>query len=449
MYTPSNISYLTKRSHTNSIAKNALKGSMQTQLNEIILRRSPNLVSKKPFSIYSDIKTPKLSYPIISNKHYMFKLSPPNFQNNQTNRIINEVDEWVSRKSQIKFKHNRSFTKLSVLKSKVICKNCKNKLKSKAGSTIELHPKMFSKSKENIKSNSKKLNSIFKELIDLKTFILKESKIKSMSLNDVHLAKDKLGIKLIKFKELNFLLIKFLMNEQISMAEIDKLTELERSVFLLFVNKKKQSLQRIKSFNEESLRSLSKNWIKKRFEENLRFIVNKAFKFLIKTFNDHLFYTLENHMNPKYQKINWTSRFEYAFYGYYFEEVANCINKPIEVFIHPKSKKHSIENSNFVPKTISQYYLNLICTSNLFKRDLKIYLENCLINEAKHNIISKIEGMCKKWENKIATHGSKHLIQEIKEQYERNPKCKLAWGLQEVDLAKQTLKGIFSISKSN
>lgn len=374
---------------------------------------------------------------------HFFSKSPPE------QLFLSKTDDFFSK---VNFKTNgrkRFFSKQSLLKSKRVCRKCKTSLRKNLKINSKTSVEKNRSTKEVDPDETLATGAVFTNSVQLQKLAQTKSVAKLNVTNQVAMDASQVGLKLRQLRRLSLLLVKFLMDDRIWPEELASLSKLETSILLLFVNKKKLPGKRISRLSATILEDLGKHWIPKRFEENLRFVVNKAFKFLTKSFNDHLFYSLEQWMRPEYRSASWNSRFDYAFYGFYFQKVSACIRKPLEIFFHPKSRKNVIDNAEMVPKTISQYYLNLVCTSDVFKRDLKGYLDNRILVEARQNIISKVESMCKKWETRVATHGPANLIQEIEDQYQRNPKCKVAWGVQEVASARNTLNTIFRISKNS
>jgi hypothetical protein len=357
----------------------------------------------------------------------------------------NELDFFFGRSLRKESQLQKSFSKNTVKNSKMICRKCKKKLLKNTNNKLLVFPKMFLENKSEISPLRKSSFKIFKSLKYLKDFTLSVKSICSMRKPEIKLENSLLGKKLFSFNDLNFILIKFLTGNYVSPCEIKNLSETHKKLFFLFVNKKKGPKHKILKLDEDSLANLNQKWTEKRFEENLRFIVNKAFKFLREVFRIKLFPNLVTLLDKKLQNKTNEQKFEYCFSGYYFESVACAIDKPIESYFHPKHRCHALLQ-NFVPKTISQHYLNLICTSPLFKRDLKVYFDQCIKLEARHDIINKINSQCKKWENFQNVHGEAKLLREVEFQFHQNPKCKLAWGIQEVVSACQNLSRIVNLA---
>ena len=356
--------------------------------------------------------------------------------NSKDSFAINAIDFlFLKHNKNSRFKFKKIFSREQVSQSKMVCNSCKSKLLKPSSQDILVEFKMFNQPFPQSALKSTFLNSnVYTNLNEVKEYVLKSKSLEAMRMQDVEIHSQVVESKLTKFKTLNLLLLKFFMNEKIEFKEIEALSKVEHKLFLLLVNKKK--FEKTKKVDVEFAGKLSFNWNPKRFEENLRFILNKAFKFLTSMFNVRLFYNLEKLMNESFRSMQWKTRFTYGFYGYYFQEIANFQNKPLESFFHPKASKYSQNlNKDILPKTISQYYLNLLCTSKLFRRDLTIYIEKCLLREVKHNIVFKVNKMCLNWEKEYYKKGETLLIERVSRQFKFNPKCKIPWGLNEVSIA--------------
>jgi hypothetical protein len=355
----------------------------------------------------------------------------------------NSIDKFFKNfKAICPSKLKKVFKRDQIFSSKMICQKCKNKLLSSGSKRILVSSKMYKSTKIVSPINLTFDDStIYKNQNEVQKLVLKPKSLIAMRMLDIDLTKELNDPKLEHFNNLRILILKFLMNQKIEIKELTKLKKVEQQLFLLLVNKKR--VNKKSRISEEFINELNEQWIPKRFEENLRYILNKAFKFLNSTFEKRQFYHLEKQLNPKYKSLPWKSRFYYGFYGYYFHSSAQRQNKPIESYFHPKASKYSQNSDKEVhPKTISQYYLNSICTSKLFRRDLMIYIDECLTREAKHNIIFKVDKLCKSWEKDYLKNGHEMLVKDIHKQFTTNPKCKIPWGLQEVDTAVRNIKQI-------
>lgn len=330
-------------------------------------------------------------------------------------------------------------TKSQVKNSAKICKKCKLNLLKRNSEEIFVESRMnWSTDFPILGSQEQSHNPVFAHFSRVKLLILKPKSLVAMRMLEVNLALALSNSKSKLFQNLEKTLIKFLVNEEVTFNEMKKMSDLEQRLFLFFLNKKRG--HKLDQIDQDLADALSEHWVPKRFEENLRFILNKAFKFLTGMFNVRLLYQLEKQMHAHLRKLSWKSRFEYAFYGYYFQEAAQIQKKPIESFFHPKVSKYPRQpNKGLIPKTISQHYLNLLCSSDLFRRDLSLYVRKCLLREAKHNIVFKVKKLCCTWEKLLTEKGPQGLTEYVHRQFTLNPKCKTPWGIQEVCIASQSI----------
>ena len=370
---------------------------------------------------------PKLRIPMYSGKR--------NFQRFNNNPYAMHQEKMLNQRSRcfckMPEKSRKFYENVNFLEQLNGCVDCHvNLLKSRMRLSKQLN-----QTKENVKnydSNPKK-SEIFKNKASVREIIPMGEEIKSSRETTPDLDDSKLFSDLNEFKKLAKFLLKFLIGKPITVHECKHLSRVEIQILLLFINKKKRSDKKESELSEEMLKKLNKNWTKKRFEENLRYLVNKILKFLQNHFKSTIYDKVRQFLNPQYILLNQNAIFDYCFYGYYFLDATNYIEKPIEVYFHPKSRRNpNLKKNKSIPRTISQNYLNNLRTSKLFIRDLVTYLKHCLEAEAKNNIISKLEKMCKEWEYTMKSKGKKHLIEMLTKMFTNNPKCKLPWGIQEV-----------------
>lgn len=331
------------------------------------------------------------------------------------------------------------FNRAQVSGARAICRRCKERLLSGDSQRIFVEMHMFKSTNSAEEPKSQISNrSVFSNSALIKNLILKPQSVAAMRMLDINFAKAFAQSKLQRLKALFAALVKFLLGTPLATSDLESLSATERRLFLLFLAKKKGSEPR--QIDAKAVEALSADWLPKRFEENLRFVLNKVFKFLTSIFNQRLFFALEKQMEPWSRELPWKARFAYAFYGYYFGDAARARGKPLEGFFHPKVAKHLRSPlQSCVSKTISQYYLSLLCTSSLFRRDFSIYVRECLEREARHNIVFKAQRLCMDWEKRLASLGSKALVKQVRKQFRKNPKCKTPWGLQEVRAAAQSI----------
>lgn len=341
-------------------------------------------------------------------------------------------------------KFSSYFRREQVKNSKRICSSCKNKLLMKKSDHILVESGMFSR--PSARDSPSPLSSpclVYQPLSKIDAYILEPKNLVAMRMLDINLQDHMKRSKLNELKNLHLLMIKFLLGESVELHEIGKLKPVEKKLFRFFVNKKKSKQKSVSEHTEQSTRNLHKDWLPKRYEENLRFILNKAFKFLRSTFNERLFYHLEKLMSRSHRHLPWKARFTYGFYGYYFQKTTMERELPLEAFFHPKAARFSQRTDKRVlPKTISQCYLNLLCSSPLFKRDLGVYVGHCLETEARQNIVFKVDRVCRLWEDMLMGKGEDRLLEHVEKQFRLNPKCKVPWGLLEVRRAVRDIRKI-------
>jgi hypothetical protein len=351
---------------------------------------------------------------------------------------LNTLDSAFLNWNQDEYKKFQLFSSRKLIKqSGLICKKCKHKLLSESqNKTILVKSKMFSKSeKPELKNISPQNSEIFCSLSQVKAITLESKNLIAMRMQDLNMfPENPKQSSPMFFSNLKMVLLKFLLNENLSTIELHSLSFLEQKLFMLFVRKKKELGDH--TICPSLVDSLSKNWTPKRFEENLRYVLNKAFKFLTSAFNKRVFFQLEKLMNPEFRRKQWKVKFNYGFYGYYFERTSKKNQTPIETYFHPKAGRfiNNVEKS-ILSKTISQNYLKLLCSSHLFKRDLTTYIEHCLMVEAKNNILTKVDRLCGNWEKILKAQGEVYLVENVEKQFISNPKCKVAWGMIEVGKA--------------
>ena len=237
-----------------------------------------------------------------------------------------------------------------------------------------------------------------------------------------------------KFRKVAHLLCKFLLGENISIIQIKKLSKLEKTLFMLYVNKKKSLEHQIDSLTEDTVASLHLNWNKKRTNKNLRYVVNKILKLMKDHFKLDLYPKTRPLLKPSLSNLNQKATLDYCFYGYYFLDAINYLEKRIECYFHPNSKRNPVFVDNpFIPNHISETYLNNLRTSKLFVRDFVLFLKGNFRQEARTQAINSILKSAKGWEKVFKDDGEAELMKKVRNRFIDNPKGKFPWGLQEVD----------------
>ena len=246
--------------------------------------------------------------------------------------------------------------------------------------------------------------------------------------------------KVKKLKQLNSLVNKLLLDLPITQRDLLELSETESSCLRLFVLKKKMTESNDFELTQEFLNRVRRQCKSKRIEENVKFIFKKGIRFLQTVFRTQVYPGTPRLMKPQYRRLCPLRRFEYAFYGYYFGDVASEMGQPIERFFLPRqSKEFSDDKEHLLFKTISQNYINYVRRSESFVRDLATYLRHEMINEVRLGIVKKVKRMCVDWETKLTEKGEAELITWVQNNFQNNSKCKVAWSVQEAQTAIQVV----------
>jgi hypothetical protein len=299
---------------------------------------------------------------------------------------------------------------------------------------------MFKKKKKIISSKTKFMNSIFNKNITHKQFKIDKETVIKITNELFPLKSSRLLVKCKILENLNKILNSLLLNEPISESIIFSLSNVEDECLKLFLLRKKMIQNKDEPITQAVFNQIYQNPKSKRIEENLKFIFKKLVRFLQEVFKRKVYPYVQEDLLPEYAQMKEPMRFEYAFYGYYFGKVALQINHRIEKFFHPRNKRNSLDQNNkFISKTISKLYVKYVSMSPLFVRDLSMYLRHGLLLEIRHTIINKVNRMCLNWESKLAKNGSDWLLHWIQNNFQNNTKCKQAWSLQEVSLAKDQI----------
>jgi hypothetical protein len=284
--------------------------------------------------------------------------------------------------------------------------------------------------------NYKNQNCVFIDFLSIKKMDLKHEPLNELVYKEFNLNSIEISNKVNKLRELNNIFNKLLLNHFISQKELDKLDQTQNSCLGLFLLKKKFIDSSEIKVTQNTLNHIQKNQKPKRIEESIKYVFKKGIRFLQDVFRIKVYPGTNKFLKHKYRGLSPLKRFEYAFYGYYFGEIATNLNEPIERFFLPRhSKEGGDEKEKLILKTISQNYINYVKKSGRFVNDLKIYLEKAMVKEVRWNIIDKVRRMCMDWEAKLLEKGSTEFILWVKNNFENNTKCKLVWSSQEVDKA--------------
>ena len=246
--------------------------------------------------------------------------------------------------------------------------------------------------------------------------------------------------KIRQFKEMVLILVKVLFCREVSEAEFERLTVPEKKLIALTLRKKKllRSPEPDITFAQiQNLEALGG----KRIEENLKFIMNRGLRFLKRSFIELVLKHPPSFPNLRNVDLTDPDVQQRAFYSYYFEESARLTGLNLQRFFRPKYSATTSKGTRdlkkgwLMPKTISKLYFKSLLISPLFVKDFRFFLETELIAEIKWDILKKVTRMCKQWNDFLKKGKMISLLEKVEKNFESNPKCKLAWSVEEVRIA--------------
>lgn len=153
----------------------------------------------------------------------------------------------------------------------------------------------------------------------------------------------------------------------------------------------------------------------KRPEECYKFILTRVLKFLKRKY---FFSTGEGSANSEKQ-----------FYEFFFGEVAESLELPIESFIYPITRKQ-LDLSKF-----NAAYFERIFRSEKFLAELNSYMEEGLYSEYREELKQKLCSFLRKYETMLKKPNSDQagIQKRMKDYLLKNKRCKLPWSLNEIN----------------
>jgi hypothetical protein len=182
---------------------------------------------------------------------------------------------------------------------------------------------------------------------------------------------------------------------------------------------------------------------RRRTEENIKFIFNRAIKYMMKTFEKEMFAQVKSQLRSKYQNIPKKHQLAYAFFGFYFGREAEKLGKDMSFFLLPK--KPSMESvrpkSHFT--SISRQYLQLVSVNPHFLGDVRFYLTNIFMREILRDSVKKVQiilNKCKAVNNsKSKSVSGEGDCADFMSYVDVIKKTHMPWGLPEIKVALEDL----------
>lgn len=231
-------------------------------------------------------------------------------------------------------------------------------------------------------------------------------------------------------------MIQVLLGNSISALQLGQFSKLERKLFLLFFEKKRYLGYKGAEVSAEYIIKTLEKPIEKKFEENIKYVTARIFKFLQKHFKSKIFAKVKTELRQRFRFYPRNKQILYAFFGFYFGEVAARMKYPIEKFFFPRTKlSQKSQYEKYIPKFMTEGYLDLVKLSPRFVKDASFFLEKLFLNESMNKIVHKVELVCANWEKKLfePNGNRKNEIKPLSCLFDS--KCKMPWSMSEVTVA--------------
>lgn len=332
--------------------------------------------------------------------------------------------------------------RMAIRATKRICRKCKSRLLKSDKPQIEIRAKMFKAAKQ------KELESkVFKDMAMLRE-IKKQHKLSdtaslpsSQIWDEVKLFDNNLS----ELQTLASILFKKMTESPITQNELEIASEMDREILLLFLKKKMMCPKNFEKLTIETLNDTTHFGATKRIEENMKFTLNRFFRFIWDHFRKNLYSQVRRCLHPEFLELPEQAQFNYCFYGFYFEEAAINIRVRLEKFFHPQKSHGVLKGQGFLlPKSVSYLYFSFLKMSQLFVHDFKFFMRKVLISETKDLIGLKINKMCQDWEKIFFKKNRQAFLKKVRGFLKKNSKYKLAWSLREVRFAIEQIEGVLT-----
>lgn len=240
-------------------------------------------------------------------------------------------------------------------------------------------------------------------------------------------------------KNFNIVFTKILFSDKISQELIDKLSQFEKKLLKDFI--------RYKSWNHKNFFKLDEKFFTNSIKyhkppdntKKLNFILKEIFIFLKSIFKIKIFKNIHQYLIHKYQCLNSSEKFEYAFYGYYFGGVSYKHNIKIKNFFY---KEEAFKNYS---EEKIQNYINMLKNSDKFNNNARFFLENLFINKKKEYFYNQSKELCLNWNNKIDEKNKNGFLQKIKKSNYDQLENNIFWNINECKQASKEFLHILTI----
>lgn len=239
--------------------------------------------------------------------------------------------------------------------------------------------------------------------------------------------------KFLHLPNIDRVLVKLFSNRFISKNEAS-LKDHEKRIISKILFKKKFPISQWDQLDWQNLNKLRKTKIKKKNEDELKFVLKKCIRHLQTRFLENVKQgnALEHPSLVGVSLRDIKTNKDKYFYRFYFREIAEREDIPIQRFYHFRSWKNRFCKD--IPKSITKQSLELWKKNPVFIGEIKEYIHDSLKNHFFKFNAKKIHTMVTKWEKIINEKGHRMGVSEILNSFDVKG-SKFPWTLSEVDLA--------------
>lgn len=239
--------------------------------------------------------------------------------------------------------------------------------------------------------------------------------------------------KFLYLPNIDRVLVKLFLNRSISKSD-SFLKEHEKQIVSKILFKKKFPILAEEPLDWRSLNKLRQTKIKKKNEDELKFVLKKCIRHLQIRFLESVKHgdALDQASLKGVSLRDIKTNKDKYFYRFYFKDIAEREGIAIERFYHFRSWKNRFCKD--IPKSITRQSLDLWKKNTDFIRQIKEYISQSLVGHFFEFNSKKIHTMVSKWERIIDEHGQRKGLRQILDSFDVKG-SKLPWTLSEVETA--------------
>ena len=182
-------------------------------------------------------------------------------------------------------------------------------------------------------------------------------------------------------------------------------------------------------FNLKTLNKIGKSRLFKKKEDQLKFVIKKCIKHMQEQFRLRLEASDEN-FEIKYP--NFKKNKDNYFYQFYFKEIAEKEEMPLENFFHFRTGSYRYTQD--IPNSVTKKSINLWKKNPDFINQIIDFINTSFRDSFESFNIKKIRLLLSNWENTLEKMGEIDGMNKILKSL-KSRGCKLPWTLSEVNCA--------------